>query len=811
MIKRMIKNDFIRNKVITVTLVIFLILSSFLMAVGTMAFLQLRNSMEGIFDIAKPPHFLQMHTGELDQSAIDEFSNNFDYIDKEETVEMLNISAGSIWYEKQRNEKAVTVSMSDNQLDNGFVVQNTYLDYLLDLDNQIAYVDNGEIGVPISYMQAYDLRVGDQVVIGEGNFKKKFTIACFLRDAQMGSTMASSTRFLVSSDDHEELERHIGEMEYIIEYRFTDSKYASEFKLKYEAKDSNMPKNGQAITYPLIKLINGLSGGLLAGMMILVSMILIVIAIMNLRFTILATMEEEQREIGTMKAIGFSKKDVRELYVMKYRILAVIGCVVGYVLALPASGLLTKNIIMMFGEKKLQIYERILPLLATGIVYVLVIHFCKKILQRLEKITVVGALVYGEFVSEQVKASSKKSCKKNRKRKNSEKKNRVTSKTLSIQNTRIKNVNMYWALRELYLKKKSWLLIVFVMMLATSVIVIPKNLLNTFQSPQFFSNMGAAECDIEMDLNVKDSLQEKYEAINRELATDEAIRNYGVFASCRYEAYGEDGIEPFWVACGDYSKFAVPCLEGKMPVRKDEIALSYLNSQSFKVGVGDTIVVRINGEDRNFLVSGIYQDITSGGYTAKANMPYRAEDVQGYTIYANTKQASEVRQIVSKYESTFPYARVMPVDTIVKQTFGTVIESFQGAVVVAIGIGVVVAILITLLYMKLQLAKEHVQAATLKAIGFTSREIRLQHIVQMGITAVIGIVLGLIVSATVGESLVGFILKMTGMGMDRFRFIWNITFTAITCPVILLACSVFTTWLIQRQARRISIIDLMRE
>lgn len=801
MLKKMIKNDFIRNKVITITLIIFLILSSFLMAVGTMSFMQLKNSMDGLFEVAKPPHFLQMHSGEIDQGAIDALSESVDYVVNEETVEMLNINGGSIWYEKQTKDGVDSVSMADNRLDNGFVIQNTYLDYLVNLDNQIAQVENGEIGVPISYMQAYDLKIGDKLVIAEDSFKKVFTISCFVRDAQMGSSMSSSTRFLVSAADREELKSQVGEIEYIIEYRFTDSKYASKFQTLYEATESNMPKNGPAITYPLIKLVNGLSGGLLSGMMILVSFILIAIAVMNLRFAILATMEEEQKEIGTMKAIGFSKKDIREHYVIKYRILAIIGCIVGYILALPASGLLTKNITIMFGEQKLQLIERLLSLVTTGIVYFLVIHFCKKILKRLEKITVVEALVYGESVSEKSSERSKK------KRGN----NKQTATTLSIKSTKIKNVNVYWALRELFMKRKSWLLIVLVMLLATCVIVIPMNLLNTFESPRFISNMGRAKCDIAMDINVKDSLQEKCEAVINALENDKSIKDYGVFASCRYEVYGEEEIEPFWVTCGDYSEFTIPCLEGKMPKQEGEIALSYLNAQNLGVGVGDVVVIRINGDNRNFLVSGIYQDITSGGYTAKACMNYEDRNVQGYTIYVNTGKEAAVDQVTKEYERLYPYAKVMPMDTIVKQVFGTVIESFRGAVIVSSGIGVIIAILITLLFMKLQTAKEYAQCAALKAIGFTSKEIRLQYVLQTAITAGIGIILGLIVSGTLGEKMVGFVLSLTGMGMDRFQFIWNISFTLLLCPVILLGSTIFTAWISQKKVNSTSIVQLMKE
>lgn len=143
------RNNLKKNKVIHLTLLLFMILSAFLMTVASCVILQTFGSIENIFSIAKPPHFLQMHSGDLDEKEIQEFADSVEYVSQSEIVEMVNMDGANIWYEKKDSS---SVSMSESMLDNGFVKQTKYFDYLLDLDNNIVKQKDGEIGVPITYM-----------------------------------------------------------------------------------------------------------------------------------------------------------------------------------------------------------------------------------------------------------------------------------------------------------------------------------------------------------------------------------------------------------------------------------------------------------------------------------------------------------------------------------------------------------------------------------------------------------------------------------------------------------------------------------
>ena len=172
-------------------------------------------------------------------------------------------------------------SLADSTQDNGVCVQSEHFDYLVDLENHvIEEVRRGEIYVPVCYRQKYGLNVGETVQIG----KNSFTIAGFLRDSQMNAMMASSKRFLVNESDYNLLKNE-GSEEYLIEFILKEETDVNEFAAEYT--DAGMPANGPAITKPLIRMMNALSDGLMILVILLVSVVLLLISMLCIRFTLL--------------------------------------------------------------------------------------------------------------------------------------------------------------------------------------------------------------------------------------------------------------------------------------------------------------------------------------------------------------------------------------------------------------------------------------------------------------------------------------------------------------------------------------------
>lgn len=83
---------------------------------------------------------------------------------------------------------------------------------------------------------------------------------------------------------------------------------------------------------------------IVAFTMLVLSICLILVSFVVLKFSITFTISEEFREIGVMKAIGISSFKIRSLYLAKYLMLAVAGAVVGLLLSIPFSNLLLRSV-----------------------------------------------------------------------------------------------------------------------------------------------------------------------------------------------------------------------------------------------------------------------------------------------------------------------------------------------------------------------------------------------------------------------------------------------------------------------------------
>ncbi|MDW7674696.1 MAG: ABC transporter permease, partial [Bacillota bacterium] len=344
------------------------------MSVGTMITIQLFGSIDAMYKIAKPPHFMQMHMGNLDQKEIDKFAESVDYVQDWQTVEMVNIYGGNISVTKS---DGTFFSMSDSLLDIGLVKQNQEYDLLLDMENKPVYPSQGEIGVPIIVLDRYDIKIGDTLTIKDAEYSKDFVVSSYIRDSQMNSTLTSSTRFLINEEDHNNLKANTGKVEYLIEFYFIDTSQATEFQTAYE--NAGMPANGQGITYAIIKLVSGLSDIIMVVVIILVSFFVIFVVFLCLRFTILTALEEEIKSIGAMRAIGMSHPDIRQIYMTKYKVLAIAGCIIGYIISILVNRFFTSHITETFGAPKMSFIAVFVPILMVLFVYLLQVYFCKRI------------------------------------------------------------------------------------------------------------------------------------------------------------------------------------------------------------------------------------------------------------------------------------------------------------------------------------------------------------------------------------------------------------------------------------------------
>lgn len=208
----------------------------------------------------------------------------------------------------------------------------------------------------------------------------------------MNSKLASSKRFLISKNDFEEL-KNLGSIEYLIEFRLKDLSKLSEFETAYAS--AGLETNGPTMTYPLFKTVNALSDGVMIGIILFVSVLVIAIAFMCIRFTLLAKVEDDYREIGVMKAIGLRISDIKKIYLAKYAAIAAAGCMLGFALSLVFKGYLLENIRLYMGESKNSFVASFLGIIGILLVFFAIIAYVNGVLRCFRKISAAEAIRMG--------------------------------------------------------------------------------------------------------------------------------------------------------------------------------------------------------------------------------------------------------------------------------------------------------------------------------------------------------------------------------------------------------------------------------
>lgn len=209
----------------------------------------------------------------------------------------------------------------------------------------------------------------------------------------MNFTLCSSTRFLLNDEDFDALSGRMGEKEYLIEAWFADSSQAAAYQTAYEQSSPGLPKNGQAITYTMIFLLSALTDLMTAVVFLMAGVLLIAIALVCLRYAVLAQLESDMREIGTMKAMGIPKRGICGLYLNKIRILTLAGLVIGFPAGLCFLSGVTRHISRTFGSQPLRLQAVLLAGMVSVLVYGIILLFSRKMLSRLGKVTVTELLV----------------------------------------------------------------------------------------------------------------------------------------------------------------------------------------------------------------------------------------------------------------------------------------------------------------------------------------------------------------------------------------------------------------------------------
>ncbi|WP_086350604.1 ABC transporter permease [Candidatus Enterococcus clewellii] len=768
---RIIRNDIVQSKLITATTTVFITVAAILITLATVLSVNLSGSIDNLLEQTKSPHYMQMHGGEVDKERMQTFAQENQYVDQYQISEFLNIEGAKI--------QVGDYTFSDNVQDNGIAVQNKAFDFLLDLENQPIQVNQGEVYAPIAYVKEGLIKTGDVLVIAG----KKLVVKGAVRDGQMNSNFASSKRFLVNEEDYAALVSE-GALEYIIQFRLNDVTKLNEFEASYREADLEM--NGPAGTLGLFKIINALSDGIMIAILLLVSLLVVAMAFMCIRFTLLAKIEEDFKEIGVMKAIGLPVKEIKKIYLAKYTLVALVGGLLGYLISIPLSRRLLQDIKLIMGESGNEGLGQLIGMAGVIVLLFLILLYVSILLNRFKKLSAVKAI-----------------------RANGSDEKTSNRKPIRLSFFKGLSINPIMGFVDVISRKKMYVTMLVVFMLASFIMIVPGLTYNTMSSDSFTTYLGYGQMDMMVSLYQDEEAAIHEGQVEKVVGSDKEIEVYNEITTKPFKVKGDDGTDSILtVELGNHSKFPVEYTEGRAPVKENELALSVLNAEEYNKKLGDTIMLVQNGKEKELVLCGFYSNIFNGGKTAKATFTDTTTETMWKSYFVKLAEPEQVKEKLDAYKEELPFAKIYDVSLYKEQIFGPTIDSLKMMAIGSVAVALLITGLVTSLFIKLLIVKDRKEIAALKAIGYTNKDISSQYLSRSLIVLVIGLIGGTVLASTLGPVLAKIMMAM--MGMTAFDLSGSLLIY-LGCPVLMLLVTIVTTKLVNKQAGKINIAENLKE
>lgn len=311
------------------------------------------------------------------------------------------------------------------------------------------------------------------------------------------------------------------------------------------------------------------------------------------------------------------------------------------------------------------------------------------------------------------------------------------------------------------------------------------------KNDEFVTYMGSAVCDLLLEVEQGEGLEQRNRQVETFLQTaaeQGTVRKIESLRRVRLQAVREDGkAVGIHVDTGGSAGAGLKYLVGENPKIDTEIALSYLIADELDKKLHDTVDITVSGEVQTFTICGIYQDVTSGGKTAKTVCTFSNEPSEKYS-YTITLSASAPDSFAADLRQRLGGGySVENMEEFLGQTLGGVTSQVQQASFAVLFIGIGLTVLITALFLKLHLAREAPALAVKKAMGIPFTAIRAQELAPILIAGGLGSACGVLLAELFGDKLVSGLFGMLGMGLKKIVFVDAAAWQFAVIPMILLA------------------------
>lgn len=783
---RILKKDLKRKKTMNIILLIFIILATTFLASSMNNLMAVSESVDYFMEKGKTPDYLISTYDRGGNEELNNWINSSKHISSYDIDRSIMLSKDAIKIKRDGKTKDFE-PFGENLLQ----AQPKKYGKLLNDKGEEIILKSGEIAFSLGDKSKNNLETGDKVIVTVGDIKKEFIIKMFVKDAIFGSSMNELKRLLISDEDYE-LFKASKEAGFINNYYImTDD--TAKLEKEFKGIDCNTIINFDKSFIDKSFILDMMPSAVL----IVVSLCLILIAFLILRFTIIFTLQDDFKEIGVMKAIGLKEFDIKRVYLIKYLAITIIGVVIGLFLSFPFGNTMLKqtsgNILMESSTGNIMV-----NIVCSIFVVLIVLLFCYTCTRKLNKFSAIDAIRNGS-TGESFKGKSR----------------------LKLKNYKNIRVPMFIAVNDILCNLKRFVVLILTFCIGTVLIIIPLNTISTMKDGNIIKLFGVEYSDVlietdDMDKYITGASKEEYLKDMESLR--ESFRDSGVDMKLygevmyRLKFYAEDKDNMLALMASqaqesDTNNYNV--LEGKMPELINEAAVTETVAKKLKISIGDTINAQIGKEKKELIVTGFYESMNNLGESVRLN-PEMYIDFKYLAVtlpfQGNFKGSEEPQALIDKLREKYPSYSFKNSQEYVSRYIGSSLEQLDTMKNLIVLIVVCINALITILMMKTFITKEKGEIAMLKSVGFRNSSIRFWQSLRISIVLVVAIILGIISSKFLGPVTAGQVFAM--LGIHNIVFKVEALEVYAVYPIVLLAVTTAIAYLSAGSVKKVDLKEI---
>lgn len=790
---KILKKDLKRKKSMNFILLLFVILATTFIAASVNNMKIITMGLDNYFEMSGVCDYLINTMSGMNGEPTDNDLRIEEFLEGSELVSHYEVDDGLMIFENQLED------MGDSQLK----IDSTFAVFSIESNQQNYFDENNQILTEIQAGEMYipkkllsdTFQVGDSIYIKSGDYKKKFTIKGTVKDIILGGELMGMNRVLVGQKDFDELVKHgefVSQKMYGVYTEDVDAFYQ-----EYVDKGFYVLFNGDMDLIRTTYFVDML----VAAILLAVSICLILISAVMLRFTILFTVNEDYKEIGIMKAIGIPEKAIRSLYVVKYLVISVVGAIIGLFVSIPFTDLLVsnvvKNIVVEMGNN-----NYITAGITSMAVVLVIVWFAYLSTGRIKKATPMDAIRSGNNGERFAKKS-----------------------VFSMSKTGMRPTT-FMAINDVLCELKKYIVLVLTGMIGVWLVVMLVNTINTLQSEKIAAWFALAPCDF--FILEQSRVEENVALANRQVYEDylEELKGRLEDIDVDVDHTFTEVVLKYKISKGDlsYNSMALMGLgadtevymydEGVAPKEKNEVAITHMVAEKIDAQIGDTVYVNMYGEERPFIVTAVYQSMNNMGegirFAETADVDFAA--ISGafgvQVVLDGDMSKEEVLDTIDKVSKEMPEAEIETTQEFLDDMIGGISDMLKSVKTLIMTIVIIINILAMVLMQKMFLIREQGEIGMLKAIGFSNASLISWQTKRMALVLLVGVLLGVVTGTPVTQLTSGQVFKY--MGASKIEFVINPLEIYVLYPVAIWVVTVVACMITMLQVRKVD-VDSIKE